>query len=80
MLMPKNIQVFNIYRDINFYETPCKPVLGDTNNNIPGILISGGKGALTSVEVYSPSQHCELPSLPDIRGGHTSVGTTLCGG
>ena len=33
MLMPKNIQVFNIYTDINFYGTPCKSVFGDTNNN-----------------------------------------------
>ena len=33
MLMPKNIQVFNIYTDINFHGTPCKSMFGDTNNN-----------------------------------------------
>ena len=54
----------------------------DNNNNIPGILISGGGGALTSAEVYSPGAgyHCVLPSLPDRRESHTSDGTTLCGG
>jgi len=48
----------------------------------PGILISGGDGALTSAEVYSPGAglSCELPSLPDERYGHTSDGATLCGG
>jgi len=46
-----------------------------------GILISGGDGAETSVEVYYPGAGgCVLPSLPDRREGHTSDGTTLCGG
>ena len=54
--------------------------IGDTNNNIPGILISGGVGTETSVEVYSPGYHCVLPSLPDQRQDHTSDDTTLCGG
>ena len=51
-------------------------------NNIPGILISGGWHAYTSVEVYSPgtNYHCVLPSLPDKRYGHTMDGLTLCGG
>ena len=48
-----------------------------------GILISGGAGAGTSVEVYSPNYHCVLPSLP-LPGmgmsGHTSDQGTLCGG
>ena len=53
-----------------------------TYDNIPGILISGGYSALTSVEVYSPgtNYHCVLPSLPDKRWGHTMDGLTLCGG
>ena len=57
-------------------------MVGDNNNNIPGILISGGlkSDAQTSVEVYSPGYHCELPSLPDMMYGHTSDGATLCGG
>ena len=52
------------------------------HNNFAGILISGGKGTETSVEVYSPgvNYHCLLPPLPDKRGGHTSDGMTLCGG
>ena len=52
------------------------------HNNFAGILISGGKGTETSVEVYSPgvNYHCVLSSLPDRRGGHTSDGMTLCGG
>merc|ERR1711970_1315210 len=48
--------------------------------NEEGILISGGFDAYMSVEVYSPNYHCELPSLPDERVGHTSDGATLCGG
>jgi len=45
-----------------------------------GILISGGYVAYTSVEVYSPGYHCELPSLPDKMFSHTSDEGTLCGG
>jgi len=47
-----------------------------------GILISGGWGAGTSVEVYYPGAGtgCVLPSLPDEREGHTSDGASLCGG
>ena len=48
-----------------------------------GILISGGHGAdadtILSVEVFSPTHQCVLPSLPDGRWGHTSDGLTLCG-
>ena len=51
-----------------------------TRANIPGILISGGYGTGTLVEVYSPNNHCVLPSLPDERRGHTSDEGTLCGG
>jgi len=45
-----------------------------------GILISGGYGAETSVEVFSPDYQCVLPSLPDQRSHHTSNNMTLCGG
>merc|ERR1719369_2732853 len=45
-----------------------------------GILISGGVGPQTSVEVFSPDYQCALPSLPYKRIGHTSNGMTLCGG
>merc|ERR1712098_902600 len=47
-----------------------------------GILISGGEGAVSSVEVLNPStgKTCSLPSLPDKRESHTSTGLTLCGG
>ena len=49
------------------------------NDSILGILISGFG---SSVEVFNPTtgHHCELPSLPDVRTGHTSDGVTLCGG
>lgn len=47
-----------------------------------GILITGGGGAYTSAEVYrlSTGQSCVLPSLPDMRHGHTITSLTLCGG
>ena len=35
---------------------------------------------MTMVELYSPSYHCELPSLPDRMFSHTSDEGTLCGG
>ena len=62
-----------------------------TQNYVPGILISGGANTrggddtnhdtMISVEVYRPgtNYHCELPSLPVMRFGHTSDGMTLCG-
>jgi len=56
-----------------------------TNTNTPameGIIISGGEGAYTSVEVFNPSDKtgCLLPSLPDLRTGHTMDSLELCGG
>ena len=55
--------------------------------NMPGILLSGGHDAYTtvegtSVEVYVPStgQSCSLPSLPDDRWGHTMDSLLICGG
>jgi len=45
-----------------------------------GILISSGDDTMTRVELYSPSYHCELPSLPDHMVSHTSDEGTLCGG
>ena len=48
--------------------------------NIPGILISGGFGTGTSVEVYSLNNQCVLPSLPLGMIAHTSDEGTLCGG
>ena len=48
--------------------------------NIPGILISGGFGTGTSVEVYSLNNQCVLPSLPLEMYAHTSDEGTLCGG
>ena len=54
----------------------------EAHANFPGILISGGAGAKTSVEVFDPASghHCVLPSLPDARYAHTSEGLDLCGG
>ena len=48
----------------------------------PGLVISGGEGALTSVEIFIPSTNhsCTLPSLPDWRYHHTMSGLTICGG
>merc|ERR1719369_1453224 len=47
-----------------------------------GILISGGMGANTSVEVFNPTtnQSCVLPSLPEQRITHTMDLLTICGG
>ena len=47
-----------------------------------GILIAGGDGGKTSVEVYVPeTRHsCEFPSLPDLRRTHTINDLVLCGG
>ena len=53
-----------------------------SNVTIPGILMTGGSGAYTSVELFNPTtgQSCELPSLPDNRLYHTSAGLEICGG
>ena len=50
--------------------------------NISGILLSGGKGSGTSVEVFNPitGNSCVLPSLPAERWGHTMDSNTICGG
>ena len=47
-----------------------------------GFVISGGRNAEQSVEVYVPStgQHCQLPDLPDSRELHTMEDRTICGG
>ena len=47
-----------------------------------GLLISGGDGAMTSVDIFVPStgHSCSLPSLPKGREGHTMSGLTICGG
>jgi len=50
---------------------------------VEGIIISGGDGAFTSVEVFYPTddkQSCVLPSLPDQRTGHTMDSLEICGG
>ena len=46
------------------------------------IVISGGMGANTSVEVFNPNtnQSCLLPSLPEQRISHTMDYLTICGG
>merc|ERR1712032_899695 len=46
------------------------------------ILITGGRGAEQSAEIYIPWQNntCELPIFPDKRYGHVQSGNTLCGG
>jgi len=49
----------------------------------PGIIISGGDRARTSVELFNPhdaSQGCSLPSLPVGRNGHTMNTLEICGG
>ena len=46
-----------------------------------GILLTGGDGADTSVEVIlSDSSICSLPPLPDGRRLHSQSGLTVCGG
>ena len=46
-----------------------------------GILLTGGNGAETSVEVIlSDSSICRLPPLPDGRKLHSQSGITVCGG
>ena len=49
---------------------------------MPGIILSGGDDALTSVEVFIPStgQGCSLPELPDERYDHTMDSLLICGG
>ena len=47
------------------------------------MIISGGGGALTSVEVFYPTddkKSCVLPSLPDQRYYHTMDSLQVCGG
>ena len=47
------------------------------------LLITGGIGTGTSVEVVSPSGvplPCSVPPLPDPRNGHTQDGEVACGG
>ena len=48
----------------------------------PGLVISGGSGSYTSVEMFIPSTNhsCTLPSLPDRMTSHTMSGLTICGG
>ena len=49
---------------------------------MPGIILSGGYGASTSVEVFVPSTglSCSLPALPDERYSHTMDSLLICGG
>ena len=49
---------------------------------MPGIILSGGDGARTSVEVFVPSTglSCSLPALPDERYEHTMDSLLICGG
>ena len=50
--------------------------------SMPGIILSGGNGAKTSVEVFVPSTglSCSLPTLPDQRYDHTMDSLLICGG
>ena len=49
--------------------------------NVAGIVITGGSGATTSVElIRSDWSTCTLPSLPQGRKLHSQVGMTVCGG
>ena len=47
-----------------------------------GIVVSGGWGAYTSMEVFVPStgESWVLPDLPSGREGHTMESLTVCGG
>ena len=46
-----------------------------------GILITGGVGTETSVEVIlSDGTICNLPPLPEARNRHSQSGLTACGG
>ena len=47
-----------------------------------GIVVSGGYGAFSSVEVFVPStgELWDLPDLPRERWSHTMESLTLCGG
>ena len=52
---------------------------------MPGIIMSGGGGAFSSVEaveVFVPSTglSCSLPALPDERYAHTMDSLLICGG
>ena len=50
---------------------------------LSGIVISGGVGRDTSVELFNPlddKQGCLLPSLPDERRYHTMDSLVICGG
>ena len=50
---------------------------------VTGILITGGYGTGSSVEVFIPStgSQCSLPDLPGHRAlYHIQAGNTLCGG
>jgi len=62
----------------------CSHQISTTTNTpaMEGIIISGGNGARTSVEVFNPSDKtgCLLPSLPDERWYHTMDSLELCGG
>ena len=47
----------------------------------PGLLITGGFGALTSVEVFSLMSRtsCSLPDLPSDTSAHTQHNNLMCG-
>jgi hypothetical protein len=49
---------------------------------MPGIILSGGVGPFTRVEVFVPSTglSCSLPALPDERFDHTMDSLLICGG
>jgi len=60
----------------------CSPMSAALAPGPEGILISGGYGTFSSVEVFIPSTglSCSLPNLTDIRYGHTMASLTICGG
>ena len=48
---------------------------------ITGIIVTGGDGIITSVElIREDGTTCTLPPLPQGRRGHTQVGLEVCGG